>query len=482
MPAASAEPRLPWRFLGLIAAILVARLLVGANLHLSEDEAYYRLWSMAPAFGYYDHPPMIAWWIAVGRAIVGDTPLGVRLLATIGSAVTSLLVLDMARLTTGDRSAAERAAVWFNCTLLVACGAFLAVPDAPASLFWCLTLWAVLKAGGRRSIGWWLLAGAAAGLATLSKYSALFLGPGLLLWLLSSADGRRALRTPGPWLALIVAASLFGLNLAWNATHHWLTFQKQFGRVTPHAWTWRYLPELVATQIVLLNPAVALLLLRWRRATAPPWFFVATSLPFAGYLVLHSLHDRVQAHWPAPLYPATAILAAIGATRLEPGFWRRVRIAVPAIAICAILALGVLVALPPSTFARSADLFLPLRGWRSFITSLDRRRSDAGAAWIGTTSYGLASELLDERLSPVIQIRERDRWHGLPSIPQPDLSRPGLVVDLPRRLDPSRLQACFREVRFLGDLPRGAAGERPTFYGVYRVVGPRVDLLGDGCR
>ena len=482
MPAASAETRPPWRFFGLVAAILTVRLLVAADLHLSEDEAYYRLWSMAPAFGYYDHPPMIAWWIAIGRAMVGDTPLGVRLLPAIGSAVSSLLVFDMARLATGDQLTAERAAVWFNCTLLVACGAFLAVPDAPASLFWCLTLWAVLKAGGRRSIGWWLLAGAAAGLATLSKYSALFLGPGLLLWLMSSADGRRALRTPGPWLALIVAAGLFGLNLNWNATHHWLTFQKQFGRVTPHGWTWRYLPELVATQIVLLNPAVALLLLRRRRATKPTWFFVASSLPFAGYLVLHSLHDRVQAHWPAPLYPTVAILAAIGATRLKPGFWRGLRIAVPAIAICAVLALGVLVALPPSTFAGSADLFLPLRGWRSFSVSLDRTRSETDASWIGTTSYGLASELRDERLSPVVQIRERDRWHGLPSVPQPNLSRPGLVVDLPRRLDLSRLQACFRDVEFLGNLPRGAAGERPTLYGVYRVAGSRVDLIREGCR
>ena len=180
MPAASAETRPPWRFFLIVAAILAARVAVAANLHLTEDEAYYRLWSMAPAFGYYDHPPMIAWWIAAGRALVGDSPLGVRLLPSLASAATSMLVFDMARLAGADRATAERAGLWFNATLLVACGGFLAVPDAPAALFWALTLWSVLKATRSGSIAWWLAAGAAAGLATLSKYSALFLGPGTL--------------------------------------------------------------------------------------------------------------------------------------------------------------------------------------------------------------------------------------------------------------------------------------------------------------
>ena len=75
---------------------------------------------------------MIAWWIAIGRTLVGDTPLGVRLLPALASAATSLLVFDMGRLAGADHRTAERAGVWFNCTLLVACGAFLATPDAPA--------------------------------------------------------------------------------------------------------------------------------------------------------------------------------------------------------------------------------------------------------------------------------------------------------------------------------------------------------------
>lgn len=482
MPAASAERGLPRRFIALILAILAARLLVAANLHLTEDEAYYRLWSMAPAFGYYDHPPMIAWWIAVGRAIAGDTPLGVRLLPALASAATSLLVFDTARLAGADRRTAERAGVWFNCTLLVACGAFLAVPDAPAALFWSLTVWCLLRAVRSAGVGWWAAAGAAAGLATLSKYSALFLGPGVLLWLTSSPTRRRMLLHPGPWLALAVAGGLFGLNIAWNASHHWLTFAKQFGRVAPRGWSARYLPELLVAQVLLLNPALALFLAKRRARDGEFAVFVAVSLPFAAYLILHSLHDRVQAHWPAPLYPAAAILAAFAAAGVERGAWRGARLAVPALAVVAILGLGVLAALPPAVFAKSPDLFLPVRGWRVFSQSLDRARIKAGAGWIGTTSYGLASELADEApAAPVLQISERQRWRGPTAGAAADTTRQGLLIDLTRRLDPAKLRACFADVTFIGELGRGAPGERPKVYGLYRVAGPKRDVIREGC-
>ena len=110
---------LPRTLIVVVGATLVLRLIIGGLTHLTEDEAYYRLWSMTPAFGYYDHPPMIAWWIWLGRHIAGDTALGVRLLPILASAATSFLVFDMAALAGADRQVSERAGVWFNATLLV---------------------------------------------------------------------------------------------------------------------------------------------------------------------------------------------------------------------------------------------------------------------------------------------------------------------------------------------------------------------------
>ena len=477
---AGAEARPPWRLVLALLLILATRLAAAALIPLTEDEAYYRLWARAPAFGYVDHPPMIAWWTAFGMWIGGDTPFGVRLLPSIASFLTSLAVFDIARSSGARRDTATWAAVLFNATLLLAFGGFLAVPDAPAALFWSLALCCILRAEARRSLGWWAGAGLSAGLATISKYSALFLGPGVLLWLFSSRERRTSLATAGPWLALLLAALVFASNIAWNAMHGWLTFEKQFGRVAPRGLTWHFLPELLLGQALLLNPIVTGFLLsgRWRRAGARIGLLVATTAPFAAYLLIHSLHDRVQAHWPAPLYPAAAILAALAAERSAA--W--LRWAAPAVTLAAVAGTAALAGAPVSIFAHATDPFLPLRGWSAFSDRLESDRRAAGAAWVGTSSYGLAAVLAAEHQPASLwQISERDRWRGPSPGALPDLRRPGIVVDLPRRVDARKLSSCFREVRPLGLIARGDAGEKPKLYAVFAVAAPIRDVLNTGC-
>ncbi|MDB5483654.1 MAG: hypothetical protein JWO83_4707 [Caulobacteraceae bacterium] len=486
--ALAAREAPPWTLIGVVAALLIVRLVVAGSLHLTEDEAYYRLWAQAPALGYYDHPPMIAWWIGLGTRLAGDNPLGVRLLPILACAVTGALVFDMARLAGGSRATAERAGIWYNAMLLVAAGGFLAVPDSPAALFWALCLWSAFRALCSGALAWWLAAGAAAGLASLSKYSALFLGPGMLLWLAGASAGRASLRTPGPWLALVVAAALFALNLGWNATHQWLTFAKQFGRIAPHRLAPRYLFEFLATEVLLLNPMLAAFLLRlWRRggeaaALARAWPFLATSFPFVAYLLLHSLHDRIQAHWPAPVYPALAICAAFAAEDARGG-WRFARAIVPwfGFGTCALAALYV--ALPLAGIPLRFDPALPVRGWSAFARNIEGLRRGVGAGWVGTTSYGLAAELADEPAigAPILQISERERWRRLRQGAWADTAESGLLVDLPRRIDIDALRRCFAHVQPLGVLDRGPAGEKPKRYAVVMVAAPRRNLVRDGC-
>ena len=77
---------------------------------------------------------------------------------------------------------------------------------------------------------WWLGAGVCAGLALLSKYSAVLTIVGAVLYLLSSRAHRHWLATPKPWLAALVALLMFAPVLVWNATHDWVSFAFQAGR------------------------------------------------------------------------------------------------------------------------------------------------------------------------------------------------------------------------------------------------------------
>jgi 4-amino-4-deoxy-L-arabinose transferase-like glycosyltransferase len=468
--------------LALLAALAALRLVAAAAIPLTEDEAYYRLWAAAPRLGYYDHPPMIAWWIWAGIHIAGDTALGVRLLPVAASLVSTLLVFDLGQRIPGRR-AGLTAALLYNATITVGAGALLAVPDVPASLFWVLTLWAMARAQEKPAL--WLCAGAAAGFACLSKYSALFLAPGAVLWLALSPEGRRTLRTPWPWLAAVIAAAIFALNVAWNAEHHWLTFAKQFGRVGAGRFAPHFVGELLAAQFLLLNPLIAVLAgagaaRAWKSKEPIGRMALLTSLPFAAYLLVHSLHDRVQAHWPVPLYAGAALLAALAAEGAIG--WRRrlARVAPVGLALSAVL-LGY-TTLPKSLLPKGdpADV---LRGWPMLAEQVEGVGEAHSAAWIGTLSYGVDGLLQAQpalRL-PTVQLNERERWADLPPT-RADLATPGLVVDLKRRIDPAKLKACFTMVGTPTEIVRGLGRGADSRYLAVPVAGPRPALLTHGCR
>jgi hypothetical protein len=291
-------------------------------------------------------------------------------------------------------------------------------------------------------------------------------------------------------LAAGAAVGLFTLNVVWNADHGWQTFARQFGRIAATHFAPQHLPEFVGEQFVLLNPLIAPFVIgavaaRSTRSgeggdLAP---FLASSAPFFIYLLVHSLHDQVQAHWPAPIYPALAVCAAMGAERLglSPG-WARLRAAAPVFGflICGALALYLLA--PPRWSPRGADPGLPLQDWPSFARAVDHARLAAGAPWVGTVSYALTAELADEAelRAPVFQLDERARYRDIP-MAQPDFGKPGLVVDLPRRIDIAALRRCFTTVEPLGDLTRGPPGSAGVRYAAFVVMGPRRSLAPLGC-
>ncbi len=101
----------------LILALSALRLWAAAVIPLTEDEAYYRLWSQNLHLGYYDHPPMIAWWIRLGTFLAGDTPLGVRPLPLLGAAATTWLTADLARRLGGSARTGLVAALAYNASM-----------------------------------------------------------------------------------------------------------------------------------------------------------------------------------------------------------------------------------------------------------------------------------------------------------------------------------------------------------------------------
>jgi len=277
-----------------VFALIALRFIAAAVLPLSADEAYYWLWSKHLAAGYYDHPPMIAWLIRMGTLVFGDTAFGVRVVPLLTGVGATWCVW---------RVGGERAALLFNLMLMTAVETMAATSDAPliaaaAAFLFCLT-----KID--ESPKWWLAVGAAGGLALLSKYTGFFLGLGALAWIVFAA--RRWLLSPWPYLGAALAFAIFAPNIWWNATHGWMTFAFQFGRVGAGHLTFRFLFEFLGAQLILASPLVLAASVWGLRRDV---LLAALVLPAVAYFAIHSLHDRVQGNWPCFLYPMLAVAAA----------------------------------------------------------------------------------------------------------------------------------------------------------------------------
>ncbi len=480
-----------------VLALAAAHFWAAAVVPVSPDEAYYWLWSRHPAIGYFDHPPMVAWWIWLGTRLAGDTGFGIRILTVMSSLGISAAVYAIGRLLF-DRAIAERSVLWFNATLLFGLGAWLAVPDPACALFWTLALLAFVMLVRTGNGAWWLAVGAFAGLGLLSKYTIFFFGLGLVLALAIDRDLRRWLLSPWLWAGGAVAIAIFLPVLQWNAGHHWANFGRQFGRIVDDkGFGILRVLEFIGSEIGLINPFVALFVgvaaFIWLRRPAMPEtrpiaLLLATALPLLAYLVFHASHDAVQAHWPAPVFPTLAIAAAAAAGRIRvDGAWGTAltlarKAALPfglVISLAGLAMIGApIVAWPPPV-----DLIALYRGWPELAAQVDGLRQKVDAKWVATLDYGVNAELAYHLAgkAPVEQVVERIRYAFAPAPDQAlGHSRALLLVRAGRDVRP--VEKCFGKLDYEVALQRrGVGGDILQGYTAYVADQPVEGILARGC-
>ena len=467
----------------MLSALL--RAAVAATTELSDDEAYYRLWALAPALSYLDHPPMVAWLIAAGQGVLGDTPLGVRLAAVLTSLVGPLLLWRTVWLLFGAE-VAERAVAFALAMPLLAVGGIIITPDLPSVLFWGLTGWAMAELLASDNPRWWLAVGLFAGLGLLSKYSNLFVGIGILIWLIGLKSNWRWFGCWQLWAGGALSLLLSLPVIVWNSAHGWASFAKQFGRVVrTEAFAPSYLLEAAGSFVLLASPIIAGLALIGvgalgsavaRRRDRGAFLLLASLLPLLLYFVVHALHARVQPNWMAPLYPALGAAAAIAATaRARSLAVTRTRPSTTGTALgLGLLLSGLILAHAVSPLLVSArDPTSQMRGWRGFAGDLEALRRRHGACAVATSHYTISAQLAYHLPPsvPVLPLNEPLRYAHLPGVTVPDCDM--LYVELERRQRLAGLEARFRSIEPLGTATRSTAGAVLARYTVHLLRGPR---------
>lgn len=321
--------------LAVAGAFALVRLALAPTFELLPQSAYYfTAYAEHLALSYYDHPPMIGYLLRAGAEVFGRTSFGVHLTLWLVTLGTQLAFLPVARRFLGAERGAFALALLAS-TTLASLLSFVAVPDVPLLLFWTLAVGAVDRAlfgtaaeaeGGEPSgsrPGAWLAAGLAMGLALLSKYTALFLQGGLVLFLLVSRRHRRLLATPWPYASLALAHLVCLPVYVWNARHGFASFLFQSaGRAAEVRFDPGDLLGFLAGQAVVLLPVLfaAFLVAAWRGArTLGPGggatdprtlLLLCLSLPLFATCVGLSPFAWVKMNWAMPAYVAGVLLAA----------------------------------------------------------------------------------------------------------------------------------------------------------------------------
>jgi dolichol-phosphate mannosyltransferase len=298
-----------------VAFLTLLRFALSGIVELIPEETYYWMYSKHPALGYFDHPPMVAWMIAAGTALFGDTQLGVRFGTFLLWIASCGLVFLTGRLWFDKRAALAATLLFTLAPVFVGMG-FIATPDAPLLFCWLAALYFISQALHTNRGNYWLLAGVAFGGALLSKYYALLLAPSVVLFLVLSPTHRRWLRQPQFWLALPVALLVFSPVIIWNAQHDWASFLFQSTRTAaPQKHMLRDVLRFWAMQVAMLGPVFFPLLVwtagrgiksGWRQRD-DRWNFVASfSLPLFLLFTLASFKTEIHVNWTAPAFLSLA--------------------------------------------------------------------------------------------------------------------------------------------------------------------------------
>jgi len=408
----------------IVVLVVVVRGIVGFTLPLTGDEAYYWEWSRHLAWGYVDHPPLVAWTIAA-FAPLGQSPGLVRLGFVICGLGASLAIAACATELTGDPRAGAVAALALALTPLASLAFGSASPDGPYLLFWSLALWFGARAFKRDRLGDWALLGIAIAGVLLSRVLGFALLFGFCGYALSPSV-RHVWRRGLP-LALGIAALLYAPFIAWNATHDWVTlsFALVHRHEEAHAFDLRRVGVLLLTQAAAYSPgifvAVLLCAIRPRNAflawTAIPQLLIVTVLAFV---------EKVEIHWIFGTLISLAAMLGVTYTQLSHRLkivWTTICVVPGAILVPAILAVSFAPVPIYNVVHRETGAQLRNGGPFEIMTYTMVARDAARLAKerdaiVMTDGYGLSSVMdFDAGIAPVVigydwQGRESRAWYA----------------------------------------------------------------------
>ena len=271
------------------------------NTELFDDEAYYWVYSKFPAWGYFDHPPVIAIIIKAGYVLF-QNELGVRFFT---------ILLSTASLFITESLIEKKNALLFyaicGSLALAQVGGMVAVPDAALMFFIALFFFMYRRFVLNMSFANTAAIGLVIALMFYTKYHA------VLIVLFTCLSNPAILKRWQTYSACLFALLVFMPHLYWQHVNGYPSLLYHlFDRNATEYSPW-YVVEFIAGQILLAGPISGWLLIiaamLYKPASTIERALKYTSVGIYAFFLLTSLRGKTEANWTIPAFIGLIVLS-----------------------------------------------------------------------------------------------------------------------------------------------------------------------------
>ncbi|MCP4177102.1 MAG: glycosyltransferase family 39 protein [bacterium] len=312
-----------WQLCILLTVSLIIKVWAMCSFELIYEEAYYLTYANYPAVSQFDHPPMVGFMILLTTlGMIFKSEFFLRLgplLLGMGSVIIIYLLGKKYRNPRTGLIAAYLASI--NIYIFMYCGIFI-MPDDAMLFFFLLSFFffsnIMLEDASKVKKRDIFFAFLFFGLAVYSKYQAIYLGPGVLLFII--VFNRVWFKKISIYLATIIPLIFIGLIIygSYLLNFAGLAFQDNRVHSSIADLSIGHLFQQIGGQVAVTNGInfviIVLAIIFFRKKKFLPkkhfWLIIFCSVPLILTVLYISLFGGTNAQWTGPAYAILLIIAA----------------------------------------------------------------------------------------------------------------------------------------------------------------------------